>query len=130
MRKLHSLLLAAFIVSLVAAIVFIPSRANSSGPVKKSVPAASMPDSIHKIIEKCCMDCHAEGGNGMAESHVNFSKWDSYKPEKQADKANSICKVMTKESMPPKGYKKSHPDAIPTQKEVNAICKWAGSLNK
>ena len=82
------------------------------------------------IVEKSCMDCHADGGNGMAEGRVNFSKWDNYKPEKQADKAQAICKVITKGSMPPKGYLKTHPDAVPSQASINAICKWAGSFKK
>ena len=76
------------------------------------------------------MDCHADGGNGMAEAHLNFSKWDNYKPEKQSEKANAICKILTKGSMPPKGFCKSHPDAVPTKANLDAICKWAGSLNK
>ncbi len=130
MKKFQSLLLATFVIALVASITFMPSKANSSGPLKKALPSASMPDSVHKIFEKSCMDCHATGGNGMAEGRVNFSKWDTYKPEKQADKAKAICKVMTKGSMPPKGFCKSHPDAVPTQAGINVICKWAESLNK
>jgi cytochrome c5 len=130
MKKFHALILAIFSIALVASITFMPSVAKSSGPQKKSVSPTSIPDSIHKIFEKACMDCHAEGGNGMAESHVNFSKWDTYKPEKQADKAKAICKIVTKGNMPPKGFRKSHPDDIPTQAEINAICKWSDSLNK
>ena len=130
MKKLHSLLLATFAIAIVASIIFMPSTAKSSGPVKKATATAAMPDSIQKVFEKSCMSCHANDGNGMAKGRVNFSKWDSYSPEKQADKAKAICKVLTKGSMPPKGFCKSHPDDVPTKENVTAICKWAGSFNK
>ena len=92
MKKLLSLLFATFVIALVASIIFLPSKAKGSGPLKRSVPIASIPDSIHKIFEKSCMDCHADDGNAMAKGRVNFSNWDSYKPEKQADKAKAILK--------------------------------------
>ena len=66
----------------------------------------------------------------MAMSHVNFSSWGTYTPDKQAEKATDICDEMSKGTMPPKGYKASHPDAVPTAEQVKPVCDWAGSFKK
>lgn len=89
-----------------------------------------IPDSIQKVIQKACLDCHADNGNSMARSHLNFSSWDSYSPEKQAKKAAAICNILKKGNMPPKKFKADYPEAVPTQAQVDAICKWAISLQK
>jgi cytochrome c5 len=130
MKKFQSLLVFAVIVTLISGVMLLPSKAKSSGPLSKALPATTLPDSIQKIVQKACMDCHADDGNGMAKAHINFSKWDTYKYDKQVEKSKDICKVLGKGSMPPKGFRKSHPDVIPTDAEVTIICKWADSLNK
>ena len=88
-----------------------------------------MPDSLMHIFKRACMDCHSDGGNVMAESKVNFSKWNEYSSDKQSQKANKICNVLSEERMPPNGWRKANEKSIPTKKEVNDICKWATSLN-
>ena len=89
---------------------------------------ASIPDSISKIFQNSCYACHAEGGNMMAMSKVNFSEWDKLSPEKQAKKAAAICKVVSKGSMPPGKFQKKHADKVPTQAQKVSICAWAKSL--
>ena len=59
---------------------------------------------------------------------LNFDKWESYKPEKQADKAEDICEELTKGGMPPKSFRSNNPEKIPTQAEVQIICNWAASM--
>jgi hypothetical protein len=61
----------------------------------------------------------------MAMAKLNFSEWDSYSAEKQAKKAEAICNVITKGSMPPKSFRQSHPEAIPTDAQKELICKWS-----
>jgi hypothetical protein len=98
--------------------------AQKSSPVGKPIP-----ENVMKIAEKSCMKCHTEpGGNGMAASIINLSKWDAYSPEKQAAKAKSMCKMVSKNKMPPKNFKKSHPDGIPSKEEIATICDWSQSL--
>jgi hypothetical protein len=81
-----------------------------------------------KIADKSCVRCHTEPGDFMALSHLNLSNWDKYSPEKQADKAKAMCTMVTKDKMPPKGFREKHPDDVPTSKELNTICDWAQSI--
>jgi uncharacterized membrane protein len=88
----------------------------------------AIPDGVMKIAEKSCIKCHAEPGNSMALAHVNLSKWDKYSPDKQAAKAKAMCKMVTKGKMPPKNFRKEHPDGVPTKEEIKTICDWAQSI--
>lgn len=93
------------------------------------VPSA-LPDSVMKLCQKSCMNCHSNTGSGFAKSVVNFNKWETYTPAKQADKASRICNSITRGSMPPKGFRKNYPNMLPTEKEINMICAWAKTLQK
>jgi Haem-binding domain len=97
--------------------------AKNTGEVQKPIPA-----DVTKFLEKSCMGCHAEGGEKMAMSMVNISNWEKYSPEKQAEKAKKMCKMATKGKMPPKGFRTSNPDAVPTQADIKLLCDWAQSL--
>ncbi|MGA2822599.1 MAG: heme-binding domain-containing protein [Bacteroidales bacterium] len=130
MKKLFFILIALFVMAVVATLIAKPSIKNTSDIFVSSTEGQPLADSIMKIVKVSCMDCHGDGGNGMACAHVNFSKWSSYKPEKQADKANDVCQIITKGSMPPKRYCANHPAAVPTQAQITIICKWAKALNK
>jgi len=88
----------------------------------------AIPESVIKIAEKSCVKCHTEGGNGMALMHLNLSNWDKYSPEKQASKAKNMCKMVMKDKMPPKNFRKNHSEGIPTEAEVKTICDWASSI--
>ena len=88
----------------------------------------AIPESVMKIASKSCVKCHTEGGNGMALMHLNLSNWDKYSPEKQASKAKDMCKMVTKDKMPPKSFRESHPDGVPSEAEIKTICDWAASI--
>ena len=77
-----------------------------------------------------CFACHGEGGKGMALAHVKMSELGTYSPEKQAAKAEAMCKIVTKGKMPPKGFLKEHPEAKLTPEQIATICNWRDSLNK
>ena len=130
MKKIFFMLIAFFAVAIVATMVARPSARTSSSIFISSDEGQPLADSVMKIVKNSCMDCHADGGNGMACAHVNYSKWTTYKADKQAAKANDICKIITKGSMPPKKYKENNPNAIPSPTQVNTICNWARALNK
>jgi hypothetical protein len=101
---------------------------KASGQSSKETSGKPIPENITKILEKACAQCHSEPGNGMALAHFNMTKWDKYSPEKQAAKAKDVCKMLTKDKMPPKKFKEAHPDALPTKDDVKAICDWSQSL--
>jgi mono/diheme cytochrome c family protein len=123
MKKSAIAIVSVFVVVLITAAAFTPSG-KSGSPAPKG-----MPDSVFAVFQKSCITCHANDGNGMAKSHVNFDNWDSYTAEKQASKATDICKQLSKGSMPPGGFRKNNPDLIPTAADVKKVCDWAHSLN-
>jgi hypothetical protein len=130
MKKLFFILVTLCMVTMVATIVATPHSKSSSDIYISADEGQPLADSIMKIVRVSCMDCHADGGNGMACSHVNFSKWATYKPEKQAAKAKDICKELTKGAMPPKKFRENNPDAVPTKTQVSTVCNWANGMNK
>ncbi|MCX6250619.1 MAG: heme-binding domain-containing protein [Bacteroidetes bacterium] len=129
MKKLTFIFTLLIILSMAVVMVVIPSQSKGQNKTVKE-QTNKIPDNINKIVQNSCAPCHMQGGKGMALAHLNFSNWETYSPEKQADKAASVCKQLTKGSMPPKGFKASHPDAVPTAEQIKAVCDWADSLKK
>jgi uncharacterized membrane protein len=130
MKKFIAIAATVLTIAIIVTMITMPSRAIS--PSKSSNPsiASSIPDSVTSILEKSCFPCHSAPGKGMAMSKLNFDKWETYKPEKQASKAGAICKEVTKQGMPPKSFRENNPDKVPTQSEVQVICNWANSFPK
>jgi cytochrome c5 len=123
-----------YVVVALLAIAFIfagaywqPSKYSENTNLKANI--SSIPAEIQTILEKSCFACHGEGGKGMALSRVNFSNWADYSPEKKAQKAEAICKVVTNGSMPPRGYVKTNPDAALDQAQIESICSWSKTVN-
>jgi cytochrome c5 len=130
MKTLSIPVIAAAILIFGASFVMMPSHNTGSPGKAKPASISSIPDSIQKIFQKACLDCHADDGNSMARSHLNFTEWDSYSQDKKAAKGNDICKVLSKGFMPPKHFKQENPEVVPTQSQVEAICKWVSTLQK
>jgi hypothetical protein len=128
MKKIFAIAASVFMIAIIITLIAMPSRAfNSPGKSNPSI-TSSIPDSVSKILEKSCFPCHSDPGKSMAMSKLNFDKWETYKPEKQASKAKAICKEVTKQGMPPKSFRENNPDKVPTQAEVKIICNWAASF--
>jgi hypothetical protein len=126
MKKIIMITVAVASVLFMTALIVNPVSAQTA---KKSVgDNKPIPSAVMKIAEKSCVNCHTEPGNGMALMHVNLSNWDKYSPEKQADKAKAMCNMVTKDKMPPKKFRSTHPDGIPSKDEIKTICDWAESL--
>ena len=130
MKKFFAIAASFCVIALIVTMIAIPSQATS--PLKSSNPSmtSSIPDSVSKILEKSCYPCHSAPGNGMAMMHIDLDKWDTYKPEKQAEKAGAMCKKVSKGGMPPKSFRSNNPDKVPTDAQVQVICNWAASLAK
>jgi cytochrome c5 len=95
-----------------------------------STKTDSIPVELQLIFKESCMDCHATGGSQMAMAVLNFSEWGNYVPGKQVKKASAICKEISNGAMPPKSFRKAHPEAIPTEAQKDSICKWSTALSK
>jgi mono/diheme cytochrome c family protein len=130
MKKAAFFMLAAAVTFITAMILFNPNPATGSGKPRPAGPGVAIPDSVNKIFQKACMDCHADDGSAMARGKVNFSQWEKYDAGKQAKKAEDICKELTKSGMPPKKWRANNPDEVPTPAEVEMVCKWAKTFQK
>ena len=104
------------------------SSSNSASISKAD--SSAIPAAVHNILATSCFACHGEGGKGMALAHVKMAELSTYSPEKLAEKAEAMCKIVTKGKMPPKGYLNEHPEAKLTQEQITTICNWSASLNK
>jgi hypothetical protein len=93
------------------------------------ITSVSIPDDLNVVFKNSCMACHSTGGKMMAMSKLNFSDWNNYTPDKQANKATAICKVITKGAMPPQSFLDKNPQAVLTASQKDMICKWSKSLN-
>jgi hypothetical protein len=102
----------------------------SCNKITVSTTTDSIPGEIQLIFKKSCMECHAKGGNEIAMSVLNFSKWGNYVPAKQAKKASAVCYEISNGAMPPKSFRKAHPDSIPTEAQKDSICKWSATLSQ
>jgi hypothetical protein len=116
----------------VLGIIFLTSMimnySSAQSSQKDGVVSKPISPGVMKIAERSCLKCHADGGNEMAMMHLNLSNWGKFSPEKQADKAKDMCKMVTKDKMPPKGFREKNPGAAPTKEEVKIICDWAQSI--
>jgi len=126
MKKAIILSFSMLIVVFLTSMILNKTAAQSS--TKKGIVSKPISPSVMKIAERSCLKCHTEPGNGMALAHLNLSNWDKFSMEKQADKAKDMCKMVSKDKMPPKSFREKNPDGIPTQKEVKTICDWAQSI--
>lgn len=95
----------------------------SQEPIIKDFPGVA-----NDLIKNACMECHAQGGKALAMAKLNFGKWEEYSAEDKAKKARKMCDELVNESMPPKSYRKNHPQFTPTQEQIDAICKWSNTL--
>ncbi|MCX6281295.1 MAG: heme-binding domain-containing protein [Bacteroidetes bacterium] len=104
--------------------------ATASGSSKPVEGNPEFPDSVMKVVQKACFDCHGIDGEGMAKAHVNMGKWNTYDTKKQASKASDMAKKLEKGSMPPEKWRKNNANNVPTAAEVALIKNWAAALNK
>lgn len=130
MKKIVFISLFAMGVVLALALVFNPQTVAGSEKGSSAGPGTALPDSIQKFVQRACMDCHADDGNFMAKGKVNFSGWEKYDADKQAAKAKTMSKELTKSAMPPKKWRANNANDVPTQAEVDMVARWAISLQK
>lgn len=118
-------------VLLVTSFAFGDPRFNPINQTEEQTTgAASIPAEVYKIFQNSCFDCHSKGGKKMAMSHVNFSLWDNYPDDKKEKKSADIVRMLKKGAMPPKLYRQSHPEKIPTVDQVALISQWAETLKR
>ena len=128
MKKILTITLFVAFIGLIVGMVTMPSRAITTAVSYDPSVETSVPDSVGSIFERSCYPCHSAPGKSMAMSKLNFDKWDSYKPEKQADKAGDICDEVKKGAMPPKSFQNNNPDKKLSEAEIKILCNWTATF--
>ena len=118
------------LISMLLVVYFSNPVDAGNNPKVKAENRNQIPDSLKTIFKNSCISCHSSGGNMIAESHLNFDKWNNYKIKKQIKKADKICDMITEGKMPPKKTREAKPETIPTKAQIDYICKWVNSLGK
>lgn len=103
----------------------------------------AVPADVSQILSRSCNDCHSHKTiypwyahvqpSGWflrdhidhARSHLNFSKFGTYEPKKQAKKLEEICEEVESEAMPLPSYLWIHGDAVLSKSDAATLCSWA-----
>jgi len=123
MTKLFTLLISLTALGFLSFSMVDPKPASGPGGI-------TIPDSVNAVIQKACVGCHSDDGSALARGKLNFSQWNSMDNEKQVKKAVASCLELKKGNMPPKKWRANNAAKVPTQAEIDMVCKWAASLQK
>ncbi len=138
------------VVVVFAAIQFIRPAKNelaaaTNNDITKMYP---VPDSVQKILDKACLDCHSDNtrypwyaniqpvywwmndhiNDGKRE--LNFSEFGTYTLLKQAKKLKKSAKEVDKGGMPLNSYLWEHSDATLSPAEKQTYMAWANNLSQ
>lgn len=144
MRKILKIVIFVVIVGFVALQFFRIDQTNPPIADGETLEAAvSVPADVSLIIGRSCNDCHSHktihpwhvniqpAGWFMqdhidhARSHLNFSIFNTYPPEKKARKLEEICEEVESARMPLPSYLWLHGDAVLTESDAKTLCDWA-----
>ena len=95
---------------------------------EKTDSISTIPAGVLQLLKPSCMACHSNEGRDKPRSAVNFSVWEKYTPTEKMMLTASIIKEVKKGSMPPKGFLKSHPEAVLSEVQIKQIVQWCDSL--
>lgn len=149
--KMKSILKKTFIVLLSAfvAIQFIrPAKNNSNTVLAEDMNAIyPIPDSVHKILDKACFDCHSNNTRypwyfniqpvawwmndhiDEGKDELNFSEFGKRKLQGQAKKLKKLAKEVEEGEMPLESYTWIHKEAALTENEKKTLIDWARNLS-
>lgn len=102
----------------------------------------TVPPDVDMVLTRSCSDCHTNStvypwysqvqpvawwlGNHIAEGRqeLNFSTFNTYTARKKKKKLEAICDQVKSGEMPLPSYTWIHRNAVLTDSEKDAICKW------
>lgn len=115
------------ILLILASFIIAPATAVAQDS-QKAKSGLLIPADLQPVIKNSCMPCHSSGAKGLAKSRVNFSNWETSKPSTLVKKGKAICKMITKDKMPPAQFRESSPELALTPAQKEAICKWVNEM--
>jgi len=102
-----------------------------------------VPADVRQVLARSCNDCHTNKttypwyskvtpfnwflANHINDGrrHLNFSVWNTYKPEKKAKKLEEVCEQLEQAEMPLPSYLWIHRDAVLSESDGKLLCDWA-----
>ena len=107
-----------------------------------------IPDTVQKILSVACNDCHSnqtlypwyvniqpvgwwmQNHINDGKRHLNFSEFNSYKPEKAAHNMKETIDRVKEKDMPLNSYTWIHKNAILSEGQIQILTGWADSIRK
>ena len=107
-----------------------------------------IPDSVQKILQKACYDCHSNNTRypwynniqpvawwldhhiNEGKKELNFSEFGKRPLAKRAKKMQKLAKEVKNGGMPLDSYTWIHKDAVLTEAEKNILINWANNLSQ
>jgi len=143
MRKVFIILVAIFLIIQ----MFRPKQNIGDGNNPHSIAQVyGMPDSVHVILQKACLDCHSnhtsypwyaylqpvswwldnhiKGG----KRHLNFDEFGTYRIARQYHKLEETIDEIKEGEMPLASYTWIHHAAKLSPAEQQVVCDWAESV--
>jgi hypothetical protein len=131
--------LALIALGVLVAIQWIPLP-RTNPPVEGALQA---PPAVQAILDRSCADCHSHAtkwpwyayvapvswlvvyDTHEGREHLNFSKWDSYPPKRQAKEIREMWKEVDEGEMPTAPYLWMHPDARLSDADKATLRAWS-----
>jgi mono/diheme cytochrome c family protein len=143
---LKKILIGLFILLLVTQF-FRPERNVATAKSDKDITTVfAVPDSVQKIFEKACNDCHSNNTRypwyaniqpvgwwlahhiNEGKHHLNFSEYASYPQKRQVRKLKQIMDQIDEGEMPMDSYLWIHKDAKLTEAEKATVMNWGNPI--
>jgi hypothetical protein len=133
-----------FVVALAGAQTIRPERSNPPVDASRTIELLmSVPPPAGAVLERSCRDCHSNRTEwpwysnvapvswfvidhvNHGRSHLNFSEWSSYQPDRRRELALGICKEARAGRMPLPSYTWIHWSARLSAADIDALCTLA-----
>ncbi|MEO8042846.1 MAG: heme-binding domain-containing protein [Acidobacteriota bacterium] len=107
--------------------------------------STQVPQDIQAVLARSCNDCHSNETrypwyskvtpfNWFLADHIqdgrremNFSVWNTYRPQKKIKKLEDLCEQVEQAEMPLPSYLWIHREAVMAEGDAALLCNWAKS---
>ncbi|HVW99337.1 MAG TPA: heme-binding domain-containing protein [Candidatus Babeliaceae bacterium] len=142
------IIIALVIVLILIQFIHPAKNANTDVSPQDITRVYAVPDSVHRILQRSCYDCHSNSTTypwynnfqpvswwlayhvSKGKKHLNFSEFGTYPKKKQLKKMAQIAKSVTEGWMPLNSYLWIHKNAVLTENEKQLIANWANDVEK
>jgi hypothetical protein len=147
MKKFLKYFLIFIIIALIGSQFVRPDRFTTAEVTSDDITKKlQVPQNVQDIFKRSCFDCHSNhtvwpwytnvspvswlvaDDVTKGRKKMNMSEWGKMSQSKQEKKLQDICDQITDGTMPLDKYLLIHKDAVLSQQEKDAICKWVTSL--